>query len=97
MGTQRKQASCREYLCTCVHVLLFCNPMDCSLPASSLHGIFQARILEWVAIPYPRDLPDPGTKPKSPALQDNSLLSEAPGKPREYLSNPKKILVEIWR
>ena len=27
-----------------------CNPMDCSLPGSSLHGIFQARILEWVAI-----------------------------------------------
>ena len=27
-----------------------CNPMDCSLPGSSVHGIFQARILEWVAI-----------------------------------------------
>ena len=28
-----------------------CNPMDCSLPGSSVHGIFQARILEWVAMP----------------------------------------------
>ena len=27
-----------------------CNPMDCSLPRSSIHGIFQARVLEWVAI-----------------------------------------------
>ena len=27
-----------------------CNPMDCSLPGSSIHGIFQARVLEWVAI-----------------------------------------------
>ena len=27
-----------------------CNPMDCSLPGSTIHGIFQARILEWVAI-----------------------------------------------
>ena len=27
-----------------------CNPMDCSLPGSSVHGIFQARVLEWVAI-----------------------------------------------
>ena len=29
-----------------------CNPMDCSLPGSSLHGILQARILEWVAISF---------------------------------------------
>ena len=31
-----------------------CNPMDCSLPGSSVHGIFQARILEWVAISFSR-------------------------------------------
>ena len=31
-----------------------CNPMDCSLPNSSVHGILQARILEWVAIPSSR-------------------------------------------
>ena len=30
------------------------KPMDCNLPASSVHGIFQARILEWVAIPFSR-------------------------------------------
>ena len=29
-----------------------CDPMDCSLPGSSIHGIFQARILEWVAISF---------------------------------------------
>ena len=34
-----------------------CDPMDCSPPGSSIHGIFQARILEW-------DLPDPGIKPE---------------------------------
>ena len=48
-----------------------CDPMDCSLLGSSVHGISQARILEWVAISYSRDLPDPGTEPKSlmsPAL-----------------------------
>ena len=39
-----------------------CNPMDCSLPGSSVHGIFQARILEWASVSYsrgssrPRDL-----------------------------------------
>ena len=31
-----------------------CDPMDCSLPGSSVHGIFQARILEWVAIAFSR-------------------------------------------
>ena len=31
-----------------------CNPMDCSPPGSSVHGILQARILEWVAIPFSR-------------------------------------------
>ena len=29
-----------------------CNPMDCSLPGSSVHGIFQAKVLEWVAIAF---------------------------------------------
>ena len=45
-----------------------CDPMDCSLPGSSDHGISQSRILEWVAISYPEDLPDPGIEPTSPAL-----------------------------
>ena len=43
----------------------FCNPMDGSPPASSVHGIFQARILEWVSCPSPWDLPDPEIKPRS--------------------------------
>ena len=42
-----------------------CDPMDCSPPGSSVHGILQARILEWVALPYSRDLPDPGIEPAS--------------------------------
>ena len=58
-----------------------CDPMDCCLPDPSVHGIFQARILEWVAIPFSRDLPYPWIKPGSPALQVDSLLSEPVGKP----------------
>ena len=58
-----------------------CNPMDCSLPGSSAHGILQARILEWVAYPFSRDLPNPGIEPRSPALQVDSLPAELPGKP----------------
>ena len=34
-----------------------CDPMDCSLPGSSVHGILQARILEWVAIAFSRNSP----------------------------------------
>ena len=41
----------------------FCNPMDCSLPGSSVHGIFQARILERLPFPSPGDVPDPGLRP----------------------------------
>ena len=54
--------------------------MDCSLPGSSVHGILQARIPEWIAVLFSRDLPDPGIEPGSPALQADSLLSEPPGK-----------------
>ena len=57
--------------------------MDCSLPGSSVHGILQARILEWVAIPFSGDLSDPAIKPRSPTLQADSLPSEPPGKPME--------------
>ena len=42
-----------------------CDPIDCSPPGSSVHGIVQARILEWVAVPCPGDLPNPGIEPKS--------------------------------
>ena len=60
--------------------LTLCNPMDCSLSGSSVHGIFQARVLEW-PFPSPEDLPDPGVEPRSPTLQADALPSEPPGKP----------------
>ena len=55
--------------------------MDFSPPGSSVHGSFQARVLEWVAISFSRDLSDPGIKPGSPELQADTLLTELPGKP----------------
>ena len=52
-----------------------CQPMDCSPPGSSVHGI-----LGWVAsFPSPGDLPDPWSKPGSSALQADSLPSELQG------------------
>ena len=52
--------------------------MDCNQQGSSVHGILQGRILEWVAIPFSRYLPDLGIEPGFPALQADSLLSELP-------------------
>ena len=48
-----------------------CDPMD-----YTVHAILQARILEWVAFPFSRDLPNPGIKPRSLALQADSLPAE---------------------
>ena len=47
-----------------------------------VHGILQARILAWVAVPSPGDLPDLGIKPRFPALQADSLPSEPQGSPK---------------
>ena len=44
-----------------------CDSMDCSLPVSSVHGILQTRMLEWVAIPFSRALSDPGIESRSTA------------------------------
>ena len=51
-----------------------CDPMDCM--DCIVHGILQARILEWVAFPSPGDLPNPGIKLRSPALQADSLPAD---------------------
>ena len=53
-----------------------------SQPGSSVCGILQARMLEWVAIHFSRGLPNPGLEPRSPTLQADSLPSELPGKPK---------------
>ena len=60
-----------------------CNPMDCSLSGSTVHGILQANVLEWVSMPSPGNLPNPVIKPRSPTLQVDSLPVETPGKNRE--------------
>ena len=70
---------------------------DCNPPCSSIHGIFQARVLEWVPFPSPGDLPNPGIEPsapaESPALQADSFTTEPPEKtPLENLSS----LIQEW-
>ena len=63
------------YYCCCLatRVPLLCNPVDCSPPGSSVHGIFQARILEWVAI-SPGDLPDPGIERAASLLLSQKVM-----------------------
>ena len=55
--------------------------MDCSPQGSSVRGISQARVLEWVAIPFSRDLPDSGIEPTSPVLAGRFFTTEPLGKP----------------
>ena len=54
-----------------------CDPMDYSSPGSSVHGILQARILEWIVIPFSRGT----SQPRSPTLQADDIPSEPPGLP----------------
>ena len=57
-----------------------CDPMDCSPPGSSVHGVLQTRILEWTTCPLPGDLPNPGIKPESfpsPVLAGSFFITRA--------------------
>ena len=77
-------------LCVCVcqwfSRVQLCGPMDCSPPGSSVQGILEASLLEWVAISFSRGSSwgSPGIEPTSPALQADSLLSEPLGKPPQF-------------
>ena len=77
-------AACNAHCCHCYLLskscLTICNPTDCSPPGSSVHGILQARTLEWVAISSSGDLPNPGIELASPALADRFFTTEPPGK-----------------
>ena len=66
--------------------LTLCDPME-----YTAHGILQARILEWVAVSFSRDLPNPGIKPRSPTLQVDSLPAELPGKPKNTIPSPEDL------
>ena len=74
--------------CVCVKSLqsgpTLWDRMDCSPPGSSVHGILQARILEWVAMPFSRIFLTQGLNsrlPASPAFQADTLPTEPPGRP----------------
>jgi len=66
-----------------------CNPMDCNLPGSSAHGVLQARILEWVAIPFSRGFSQLRDQTWVSCIVSRYFTAEPPGKPLilEYILN----------
>ena len=69
-------------VCICVHIqLLSRDPMNCSLPDSSVGEVHQARILEWVVISSSKGSSSPGIEPVSPALASRFFTTEPPEKP----------------
>ena len=68
--TSQIRCCCCSFAKSC---LTLCDPMDYSPSNSSVHGISQARILDWLPFSPPRDLPNPGFIPRSPAWQADSL------------------------
>ena len=71
--------------------LTLCNPMD-----YTVHGILQARILEWVAFPFSRVSSHHRIKPRSPALQADSLPAEPQGKPKNTGVGSLSLLQQIF-
>ena len=74
-----------------------CDPMNYSLPGSSVNGGFSRREY-WSGLPCPPpgDIPNPGTEPKSPALQADSLPSGPSGKPKNTGVGSLSLLQEIF-
>ena len=80
-------------ICCCLvakSCLTLLGPMDCDLPGSSVRGISEARILEWVPFPSPGDLPNLGREPAFPLLAGEFSTAEPPRKPLSgVISSPK--------
>ena len=76
--------------------LTLCYPVEYSPPGSSVYGIFQARILEWVAISFSRGSSQPRDQPSSPTLQADALTSEPPGILLKIVSCYKYLFAHIF-
>ena len=77
--------------------LTLCDPMDCSAPGASVHGILQERILKWAAMHSSRGSSNKGIKPRSPTLQADSLPSEPCGKPKNTVVDSLSLLQGIFQ
>ena len=77
---------------------VFCDPVDCNLAGSSVHGLLQARKY-WSGLPFPSpgDLPDPGIEPGSLALQADILPSEPHVKSEMHIRHPSGTVTQVAR
>ena len=78
----KPQDGCMKMKMKLLNHVQLCDPMDCSLPGSSVHGIFQARVLEWGAIVFSRGSSQPRDQTWVSHITADALPSEPPGKPR---------------
>ena len=88
-------SGCNLMVCVCSAAQscpTVCDPMDCILPGPSVHGIFQARIPEWLPFPPPGALPNPKTEPESlesPPLAGGFLTTIPSGRPKDIFLLPE--------
>ena len=78
-------------------VQLFSDPMDCSLPGSSVHGVCQARLLEWVPISFSRGSSRPKDQIHISCTAGIFFTAEPPGKPGIKLPLCKCLRKRIWK
>jgi len=75
-------SGCAVFCLVTQSCLTLWDPMNCSPPGSSLHGILQAKYWSGLPFPSPEDLPNPGIESRSPSFQVDSLPSEPTRKPK---------------
>ena len=95
VGHNRSDLAAAATMCCAQSCLTLCNPMDCSRPGSSIHGILQARILEWVAMPSSRGCFQSGdrTSVSSVSCIGRQVLAP-PRKPSpQYYSHPNHLII----
>ena len=88
-GLQCAMPSRQKIFCCCLvtkSCLTLCDLMARSLPSSTVPGISWARILHWVPLLTPGDLPNPGIESTSPAMAGKFFTTEPPGKPQTFLT-----------
>ena len=107
--SRKKKLKAGIWICCCCLVfklsLTLCHPTGCSLPGFSIHGIFQARILKWVAIFFSRGSSWPRDPTCVSCIGGGFFISEPPGKPGDlnrYLymqifMAASLIIAKIWR
>ena len=71
--------------------LTLCDPMDCSLPGSSVHGMFQARIPEWGCHLFLQGIPELGIKLPSPAFAGGLFTTVSPEKLNRLKRNMQRV------